>query len=325
MNKRLKKMGILVCCVLFFCTIPANADTAPSPDQWIKALKPCGEIIPSAYVAVPFDSDRYAVLSEAVPWLNALGQAMTDQSLKAYIFEIRGHAGIPDAEQNRQLSLKRAEAVKAYLISNFRLSPDQLIVLEDDPPEPGTEKSGVTVTNTAKKFAAAEDRPFCKIEVKYLRGRKVSLLLPGDTLTSRDDYSIYFTPDRACYIYIFQADSPDDEIKMFFPNPEYSKKTNPVSGGETYRIPERAQNWLHVDKDKGNKELVVLSNSEPLNNPEEICRAVLSGSGISDAGDFLTMRPKGTRKTLPTGEPPEDRSSVIGDTVFTWRLGFNHQ
>jgi hypothetical protein len=89
MKKQLKKMGVLAC-ILFFQAIAANTDTAPSSDEWIKALTPYDEITPSAYIAVLFDSDRYAVSCAAVPWLNSLGQAMTAQSLKNYIFEIRG-------------------------------------------------------------------------------------------------------------------------------------------------------------------------------------------------------------------------------------------
>ncbi|MDM8522102.1 DUF4384 domain-containing protein [Desulfococcaceae bacterium HSG8] len=325
MKNRFKKMSVLACFILLFQVIAVNGETVPASDDLVKALTTrSGETEPSVHVAVPFDSDHYMITSGAVPWLNALGQAMTAHALREYIFEIRGHAAIPGSDPNRQLSLERAENVKAYLISNFRLSPDQIIAVEADDSEAGKEKSGVTVTNTGKKFAAASDRPFCKVEVKYLRGREITYLLPGETLTSRDNYSIHFTPDRSCYVYIFQADPLGDDIKMFFPNPDYSKKTNPVSGGKTYRIPEGAHDWLHVDKDKGNKEIIVLSNSEPLENPEELCRAALSGSGQVGSESFKTMNVKWKRKTHPTTEP-DDKSDVIGDTVFTWQLRFNHQ
>ena len=62
----------------------------------------------------------------------------------------------------------------------------------------------------------------------------------GDILRSGDHYKIIFTPDKDCYVYIFQVDSTGHFLQLF---PMKSFKgvrvdnTNPVRQGTTYTLP----------------------------------------------------------------------------------------
>jgi len=293
-------------------------------------------------IYIPFRLNHYQISPEAVPYLQALGKALSDDDLKGYVFEIQGHTcRLGSDSHNLWLSQKRAESVKEYLTSYYSLSPRQLqargygkeMSIGDNKTEEGRRKNRrVTVVNTLKPFKETSARPFLKTEVKYLRGKELLNLHPGTILTSRDNYSISFIPDRNCHVYVFQVDS-QKEVSSLFPNPEFSKETNPVSSAQVYRIPSSTFDWIYLDQNKGKEEIIILASAKAIAEPQKICLKLLekrepTQRASKTGNDILsTMGIQGARHAQVKTKSPrkEELSSNLEDTLFIWRLSFKHQ
>ncbi len=86
--------------------------------------------LPSIDVEVFFAYDSSTILSEALPKLITLGQALSDPELRGSSFLIAGHTDARGSDYyNLELSNARAEAVKRFLVSNFDIDPESLITL----------------------------------------------------------------------------------------------------------------------------------------------------------------------------------------------------
>ena len=60
--------------------------------------------------------------------MNNLGKALSDSSLKGSTFVLAGHTDAVGGEEfNQDLSNRRADAVKRYLIDKFGLAPEHLV------------------------------------------------------------------------------------------------------------------------------------------------------------------------------------------------------
>jgi len=92
---------------------------------------------------LPFTPAQSALRAEAHAQLDEAGSALVAPPLAGYIFEIGGHTDRREsAEAARELSLRRAQAVKTYLMTHFRIpgerlqvkghGADHLMVLGDD-------------------------------------------------------------------------------------------------------------------------------------------------------------------------------------------------
>ncbi|MEP9390561.1 OmpA family protein [Mesorhizobium sp. KR9-304] len=91
----------------------------------------------SADFEVYFPFDSAALTIRAQNQLEALGKALESRSLRPYTYLIIGHTDAKGAAgYNRELSLRRAQAVKSYLIQRFSIAPARLEVVgfgEDRP------------------------------------------------------------------------------------------------------------------------------------------------------------------------------------------------
>ena len=66
-------------------------------------------------------------------------------------------------------------------------------------------------------------------------------------ITPKDDYRISVTLKQgSAYLYVFQTDPYYGRIQQFFPNPEFSEKSNPIQNDFTYNIP--SAHWFYLDK-----------------------------------------------------------------------------
>lgn len=277
-------------------------------------------------IEVPFDLNGYFISARAVPYLEALGKALSDESLREYVFEVEGHTcSLGSADLNERLSQKRAEAVKEYLISHFKLSPEQIKAVGfgmkrpkySNATEEGKRKNRrVTAVNTLRPYVMAEDKLFLKIEAKYLRDGQVRVIQPEETLTSRDNYSISFVADRSCFVYLFQLD-PYDTLTQLFPNPAFSKESNPVRPGQLYRVPEEITDWLFLDESTGEEALILLASREPLSDPRAVCRNLQANEDTPEPATQSAVESTYTRG-------PQGIRRLPADVPFVWRRDFKH-
>ena len=294
---------------------------------------------------IPFPLNQYLISPQAAPYLEALGNALSHEDLRGYVFEIQGHTcDLGSDEYNLKLSQQRAIAVREYLVRYFRLSPAQIRAVgygEGQPVGDNTTDDGkarnrrVTVVNTFQPFSEKDIPISVKSRVTYRRGRETSELQPGESLTARDDYAVSFNANERCHVYIFQIGA-DSSVVQLFPNSSYHQKTNPVEAGAQYRVPDRPDQWLYLDDNKGDEEIVILASSTDLNEPKKVCLKVVGGTTLlaqhvpSEVKKPIhTMGPKGTRtvEEQSTREPlpPPGPVSSIPEGLFTWRFPFRHQ
>jgi outer membrane protein OmpA-like peptidoglycan-associated protein len=84
--------------------------------------------LPSVDIEVYFGNGSARVTERAAAILNPLGKALADKRLAQATFLIAGHTDAKgSAEYNRQLSSRRAEAVRQYLIERFGIDPKRLV------------------------------------------------------------------------------------------------------------------------------------------------------------------------------------------------------
>ena len=79
-------------------------------------------------LTVYFAFDSAEISPQAEPVLNTLGEALARQDYKGRTFVLAGHTDAKGtAEYNQGLSERRAEAVKRYIVSRFKLGGDDLL------------------------------------------------------------------------------------------------------------------------------------------------------------------------------------------------------
>jgi outer membrane protein OmpA-like peptidoglycan-associated protein len=85
---------------------------------------------PRIDLEITFGYDSSVVGPEAVPALVSLGRALADKELEGATFLIAGHTDANGGDAyNQALSELRAEAVKGFLVEQFKLPPDHLLAV----------------------------------------------------------------------------------------------------------------------------------------------------------------------------------------------------
>jgi outer membrane protein OmpA-like peptidoglycan-associated protein len=83
---------------------------------------------PKIDLEIRFDFNSANISRSAMPDVQALGKALADPSLKGNSFVLAGHTDAVGSEHaNQDLSERRADSVKQYLVENYGLAPDRLV------------------------------------------------------------------------------------------------------------------------------------------------------------------------------------------------------
>jgi len=83
---------------------------------------------PSIDLEIYFDYNSAEIASKAVPDLMSLGRALTNPSLQGGVFLLSGHTDAKGGQEyNQQLSERRAQSVKGFLVKNFAIADDNLV------------------------------------------------------------------------------------------------------------------------------------------------------------------------------------------------------
>ena len=114
---------------------------------------------PRIDLEIKFDYDSANIAKTALADMDNLGKALTDPALKGATFVLAGHTdAVGSEEYNQDLSSRRADSVKRYLMEKFSLAPDHLVTAgygktrlknKDNPKAP--ENRRVEVVNMADK------------------------------------------------------------------------------------------------------------------------------------------------------------------------------
>jgi len=85
---------------------------------------------PSIDLEVTFDYDSAVIGSQAMPTVIALGTALRSSELGGAVFVLAGHTDAKgSAGYNQDLSERRADAVKRFLVEKFSLSAENMVAV----------------------------------------------------------------------------------------------------------------------------------------------------------------------------------------------------
>jgi outer membrane protein OmpA-like peptidoglycan-associated protein len=114
---------------------------------------------PSVDIEINFDYRSAKIGPAAVPSVTALGKALTNPDLKGSTFILAGHTDAKGGTPaNQDLSEKRADSIKRYLVDHFKIPSSTLVTVgygktklknESDPL--GSENRRVQIVNTEEK------------------------------------------------------------------------------------------------------------------------------------------------------------------------------
>ena len=85
---------------------------------------------PSIDLEINFEFNSATIGSKAVPQVTALGQALSSPDLKGGTFFVAGHTDAKGGDTfNQNLSERRAEAVKRFLLEKYGIGADSLVTV----------------------------------------------------------------------------------------------------------------------------------------------------------------------------------------------------
>ena len=104
----------------------AGATRGPTKAE-IDTIQTCTEERPALSFSVTFALGSAELDEAAIPVLRELGSALEDQSFADAVFIVAGHTDARGSRNsNLRLSKRRAETVRTYLSTNYRVSGQQL-------------------------------------------------------------------------------------------------------------------------------------------------------------------------------------------------------
>jgi outer membrane protein OmpA-like peptidoglycan-associated protein len=119
---------------------------------------------PKIDLEINFDYNSAEINAKSLPSVQALGRALTNADLKGSTFVVAGHTDAAGGEAfNQDLSERRAEAIKRYLIDKYGINGSDLVTVGygksklKDPSQPMAETNRrVQVVNMENKVTASK-------------------------------------------------------------------------------------------------------------------------------------------------------------------------
>jgi outer membrane protein OmpA-like peptidoglycan-associated protein len=85
---------------------------------------------PNIDLEINFDYNSASISTASMPSVKALGEALSDAKLKGSTFVVAGHTdGIGGDSYNQNLSERRAETIKRYLVEKYGLTNGDLVAV----------------------------------------------------------------------------------------------------------------------------------------------------------------------------------------------------
>jgi outer membrane protein OmpA-like peptidoglycan-associated protein len=119
---------------------------------------------PNIDLEITFDYNSADISQKSLPAVQTLGRALTNPDLKGSTFVVAGHTDAAGGETyNQELSERRADAIKKYLMDNYHISSADLVTVGygksklKDPNQPMAEANRrVQVVNMENKTTASK-------------------------------------------------------------------------------------------------------------------------------------------------------------------------
>ena len=119
---------------------------------------------PNIDLEITFDYNSADISAKSLSAVQTLGRALTNPDLKGSTFVVAGHTDAAGGETyNQELSERRADAIKKYLIDNYHISSADLVTVGygksklKDPNQPMAEANRrVQVVNMENKTTASK-------------------------------------------------------------------------------------------------------------------------------------------------------------------------
>jgi outer membrane protein OmpA-like peptidoglycan-associated protein len=119
---------------------------------------------PNIDLEITFDYNSAEISSKSLGAVQTLGRALTNPELKGSTFVVAGHTDASGGEAyNQELSERRADSIKKYLIDNYHISSADLVTVGygksklKDPNQPMAEANRrVQVVNMENKTTASK-------------------------------------------------------------------------------------------------------------------------------------------------------------------------
>jgi outer membrane protein OmpA-like peptidoglycan-associated protein len=85
---------------------------------------------PKIDLEINFDFNSASIRPSSMTSVQALGQALSDPKLKGSTFVVAGHTdGVGSDEFNQDLSERRADTIKRYLVDNYHIASNDLVTV----------------------------------------------------------------------------------------------------------------------------------------------------------------------------------------------------
>jgi outer membrane protein OmpA-like peptidoglycan-associated protein len=98
--------------------------------------------VPPLAITIPFDFNSASIPPAGVPNLTSIGEALTSPALASDRIRIEGHTDSIGSDQyNLRLSKRRAQSIKQYLVQNFKIAAERLLVIGRGEEEPVAENN----------------------------------------------------------------------------------------------------------------------------------------------------------------------------------------
>ena len=85
---------------------------------------------PKIDLEIQFDYNSAAISHSSMPSVQALGQALSDPKLRGSTFVVAGHTDAIGSDAfNQDLSERRADTIKRYLVDNYHIATGELVTV----------------------------------------------------------------------------------------------------------------------------------------------------------------------------------------------------
>lgn len=276
-------------------------------------------------IAVPiqFKYDSAEITPGSFDQLVAMAEALRSPRLQGIRVRVEGHTDSQGADgYNQALSQRRAEAVRRFLVEKGAVLASRLEArgygksqplpdVPQDTEEGRARNRRVELVNLGTEAAVPAPPPLTvSVVVTYERDGETLTLSPGGVLTRSDSYRVTFTPSDAGHVHVYQIDATG-RVQAIFPNPDFSKATNPVKAGQAYSVPGKGQ-WFGLEGTPGDEEIVVVAARTEVSDPAAIA--------VGRQGPAVTVLTRGPAPRARADVAPEPASGV-----FAYRLPFRHR